>query len=85
MAREKGRSTCSYSRKYPDRRGANPADRAQFLSGDPAATVHVYRQAGAPSTLRDNDELSGEDMVEGFTCRVSELFEGLGPAAITGP
>jgi Uma2 family endonuclease len=47
-------------------------------------TVHVYRQTGTPSALRDNDELSGEDVVEGFTCRVSELFEGLGPAAITG-
>jgi Uma2 family endonuclease len=38
-------------------------------------TVHVYRQAGNPSSLTEADELSGEDVVPGFVCRVAELFE----------
>jgi Uma2 family endonuclease len=39
-------------------------------------TVHVYRQAGPPSVLKASDELTGEDVLPGFTCRVSEFFEG---------
>jgi Uma2 family endonuclease len=40
-------------------------------------TVHVYRQAGPTSTLTANDEVSGEDVIPGFACRVSEFFEGV--------
>jgi Uma2 family endonuclease len=38
-------------------------------------TVHVYRQAGRFAILSDADELSGEDVLPGFVCRVAELFE----------
>jgi Uma2 family endonuclease len=41
-----------------------------------ARTVHVYPQPGPPSVLTASDELSGEDVLPGFTCRVSDLFEG---------
>jgi Uma2 family endonuclease len=37
-------------------------------------TVHIYRQAGTSTLLTDADELSGEDVLPGFTCRVAELF-----------
>jgi Uma2 family endonuclease len=37
-------------------------------------TVHVYRQAGGSSLLTEADELSGEDVLPGFVCRVAELF-----------
>jgi Uma2 family endonuclease len=40
-------------------------------------TVHVYRLAGPSSTLTVGDELSGEDVLAGFSCRVSDLFEGV--------
>jgi Uma2 family endonuclease len=36
--------------------------------------VTIYRPAGNPVVLRDTDELSGEDVVPGFTCRVSDIF-----------
>jgi hypothetical protein len=34
----------------------------------------VYRKDGTMARLRDGDELSGEDVVPGFRCRVNELF-----------
>jgi Uma2 family endonuclease len=37
-------------------------------------TVHVYRQTGNLSVLSENDELTGEDVLPGFVCRVAELF-----------
>jgi Uma2 family endonuclease len=40
----------------------------------PTRTVRVHRADGTISTLRETDELSGEDVVPGFRCRVSELF-----------
>lgn len=40
-------------------------------------TVHVYRQTGAPTTLRAADQLTGEEVLPGFTCRVGELFESV--------
>jgi Uma2 family endonuclease len=40
-------------------------------------SVHVYRQAGAPTVLGPDDELTGEDVLPGFTCKVSELFQDL--------
>src|ERR1700722_11666707 len=36
--------------------------------------VDVYRQSGAFTRLRDTDELTGDDVLPGFSCRVSELF-----------
>jgi Uma2 family endonuclease len=38
-------------------------------------TVYVYRQAGGFSVLTQAEELSGEDVLPGFACRVAELFE----------
>jgi hypothetical protein len=31
---------------------------------------------GNPSGLTDADELTGEDVLPGFTCRVADLLEG---------
>jgi Uma2 family endonuclease len=36
--------------------------------------VHVYRSADEGRILRENDALSGEDVLPGFSCRVAELF-----------
>ena len=37
-------------------------------------TVQVYRLDGSGTRLRETDELTGEDIVPGFHCRVSDLF-----------
>jgi len=39
--------------------------------------LHVHRYDGTVSKLRSDDALSGEDVVPGFQCRVSEIFQGL--------
>ncbi len=45
-------------------------------------SVTVYRSATQITTLTENDELSGEDVIEGFRCRVGDIFARLaGPAA----
>jgi Uma2 family endonuclease len=36
--------------------------------------VYVYRQEGRGDILTDTDELSGEEIVNGFRCRVADLF-----------
>ena len=38
-------------------------------------TVTVYRSETEITTLTRNDILSGEEVVEGFTCQVAKLFE----------
>jgi Uma2 family endonuclease len=40
-------------------------------------TVYVYRHDGRVTVLTQTDELSGEDVLPGFTCRVADLFEGV--------
>ena len=40
-----------------------------------AKSVTVYRSETDITTLTRNDTLSGEEVVEGFTCSVAELFE----------
>ncbi len=40
-----------------------------------AKTVTVYRSETDITTLTRNDTLSGEEVVEGFSCQVAELFE----------
>ena len=40
-----------------------------------AKTVTVYRSETDIKTLTREDTLTGEDVVEGFSCRVSQLFE----------
>ncbi len=37
-------------------------------------TVTVHRSLNESMTLRENDELTGEDVVPGFRCRVAEIF-----------
>jgi Uma2 family endonuclease len=37
-------------------------------------TVRVYRLDGSSCSLRENDELDGEDVLPGFRCRVGDLF-----------
>jgi Uma2 family endonuclease len=37
-------------------------------------TVHVYRKGGGAAVLNKDDELSGEDVLPGFVCKVAELF-----------
>jgi Uma2 family endonuclease len=37
-------------------------------------TVRVYRLDGSSQSLREKDELSGEDVLPGFQCRVADLF-----------
>ncbi len=39
-------------------------------------TVTVYRSATDIKMLTENDELTGEDTVPGFRCRVGEIFVG---------
>jgi Uma2 family endonuclease len=36
--------------------------------------VHIYRADGTCAIRRAGDELSGEDVVPGFACRVGDLF-----------
>jgi len=37
-------------------------------------SVAIYRQSGAYSLLSSTEELTGEDVVPGFRCQLSELF-----------
>jgi Uma2 family endonuclease len=42
---------------------------------DPEArTLHIYRRDGSTAWLRDDGELSGEDVLPGFRCRLSAIF-----------
>ena len=47
-----------------------------------ARAVRVHRASGPVSWLREEDELSGEDILPGFRCRVGAIFP---PAAETKP
>jgi Uma2 family endonuclease len=40
-------------------------------------TVYVFRQGNSVTRLTASDELSGEDVLPGFVCRVEELFIGI--------
>ena len=40
-------------------------------------TVTVYRSAADIKTLTEDDDLDGQDVLPGFRCRVSEIFENL--------
>jgi len=44
--------------------------------------VRIHRLDGTLAGLSENDELSGEDVVPGFRCRVAELFPTLPKAAV---
>jgi hypothetical protein len=36
--------------------------------------VHVHRPDRSITVLSEDDDLSGEDVIPGFRCRVSDLF-----------
>jgi Uma2 family endonuclease len=40
-------------------------------------TVHVYRKGGGAAALEEGDELTGEDVLPGFVCKVADLFADL--------
>jgi Uma2 family endonuclease len=46
-----------------------------------ARRVHVFRWDGPPALLGPDDELTGEDVLPGFRCRVADFFAGLPGAA----
>jgi Uma2 family endonuclease len=48
--------------------------RLVWIVHPPTRTVHIRRLDGTVAMLREADELSGEDVVPGFRCRVGELF-----------
>jgi Uma2 family endonuclease len=48
--------------------------RLVWVVNPPTRAVHVYRADGTTTMLREADELSGEDVIPGFRCRVGELF-----------
>ncbi len=52
--------------------------------------VMVYRADGTVDRLRENDELSGEDIIPGFRCPVREILptrepDSVAPASPNGP
>jgi Uma2 family endonuclease len=50
-----------------------------------ARTVKVHRQTDVGVILRESDELTGEDVLPGFSCAVSELFLPPFEPASAGP
>jgi Uma2 family endonuclease len=36
--------------------------------------IHIYRQDGSVSVLREHDALSGEDVLQNFDCPLSQVF-----------
>jgi Uma2 family endonuclease len=36
--------------------------------------IHIHRRDGSTAVVRSGDELAGEDVLPGFTCRVGDLF-----------
>jgi Uma2 family endonuclease len=40
----------------------------------PTRTVEVHRRDGGGVILREDDELTGDDVIPGFRCRVGDLF-----------
>ena len=68
----------------PDQHMAHFLDKIQFyllygvrlvwVIDPPTRVVLVYRPDGTGARLRNGDELSGEDVVSGFHCRIIDLF-----------
>jgi Uma2 family endonuclease len=47
-----------------------------WLIYPPSRRVRVLRPEGPPTELGPDDELTGEDILPGFRCRVADLFAG---------
>jgi Uma2 family endonuclease len=52
-----------------------PGVRLLWVVDPEARTVTVYRKGREPLTLRESDELSGEDILKGFRSPVANLFK----------
>jgi Uma2 family endonuclease len=39
-----------------------------------ARKIHIHRRDGSTAVVRSGDELTGEDVLPGFACRVGDLF-----------
>ena len=48
-----------------------------------SGTASVYRSDSSVSRLHQDDELSGEEVIPGFRCRVRSLFPGSGKISET--
>lgn len=48
--------------------------RLVWVANPDRRTIHVYRANGTTSLLQEADELSGEDVLPEFRCRVGDLF-----------
>ena len=55
-----------------------------WVVNPPTRMVRIHRADGTVADLREPDELSGEDVVPGFRCRVGALFATPAPAGV-GP
>lgn len=53
-----------------------------WLVYPPSRRVRVLRPEGPPTELGPDDELSGEEVLPGFRCRVADLFAGPPAVAI---
>ena len=49
--------------------------RLVWVIDPPTKTVRVHRADGSTATLHSDDELSGEEVILGFRCRVADLFD----------
>ena len=38
-------------------------------------TVTIYRKPGEGRVLSDDAEITGEDVIPGFSCRIAEFFK----------
>jgi Uma2 family endonuclease len=47
----------------------------------PTRTIHIHRHDRSIAMVRSDDELSGEDLLPDFHCRVDDLFAALPPPA----
>ncbi len=53
--------------------------RLVWVLNPPTRSIRVHRQDGTVTDLSENDDLSGEDVLPGFRCRVGDLFAELSP------
>jgi Uma2 family endonuclease len=51
--------------------------RMVWVVNSQSRTVSIYRAGSEIKTLTENDQITGEDVLEGFSCRVGEIFEGI--------
>lgn len=49
--------------------------RLVWIVNPPTRTVRVHRADGSVVDLHEDDELSGEDILSGFTCQVDAIFD----------